>query len=174
MNGSQLARILNTADESVSTGTPGTYIPEQHPCRLFHTYWRSLAQGRAAPPQRADFSPGDIPRLLPFLLILDVLPREDGRAYRYRLVGTEIVDMLATDPTGKRLDEVISPDILQDRQRLYDQSVDRQEAIFTARHVPVERRSFIPVYTALFPFATERDGPVRQLFLVAARREVAL
>jgi len=48
-------------------------------------YWRRQSDGKAMA-RRADIDPTDIPKLLPHVMLVEVLP--SGR-YRYRLIGTE-------------------------------------------------------------------------------------
>lgn len=53
--------------------------------RLLFDYWDKI-RGDFPMPSRADFDPVDIPRLLPFIGLTDiVLP---GPRFRYRVVGT--------------------------------------------------------------------------------------
>jgi hypothetical protein len=47
-------------------------------------------------PARRDLDPGDIPALLPYLMIVDKV--DDG--FRYRLVGTATAREIGHDPTG--------------------------------------------------------------------------
>ena len=49
-------------------------------------YWRGKSTGLRLP-RRRDIDPVDIPKLLPILMVVEVLP--SGR-YRYRLIGTEM------------------------------------------------------------------------------------
>jgi hypothetical protein len=62
-------------------------------------YWRSRRAGRSMP-RRQDLDPLHIPGLLPFLMLVDVL--REPLDFRYRLIGTELVQALATDDTGAR------------------------------------------------------------------------
>jgi len=66
-------------------------------------YWQSKLSGRAMPSRR-DIDPVDIPRLLPYLMLLDVLP--EPLDFRYRLIGTEVRAVLAQDYTGRLLSEL--------------------------------------------------------------------
>ena len=53
---------------------------------------------------RRDMDPLDItPKLLPWIMILDV--EEAPRRFRYRLVGTRVVELLDRDLTGRYLDD---------------------------------------------------------------------
>lgn len=76
---------------------PETTAPDLTPMagrtsRALHAYWRDLAEG-VGMPRAGDFSPMDIYRLAPSLLLLDVMRDADGRLrHRYRYVGTRIVE----------------------------------------------------------------------------------
>jgi hypothetical protein len=66
-------------------------------------YWRSKLAGRAMPVRR-DIDPVDIPKLLPYVMLVDVLPVPLD--FRYRLIGTEVRGILRHDYTGKRFSEM--------------------------------------------------------------------
>ena len=68
-------------------------------------YWQSKLAGRSMP-TRADLDPPlEIPRLLPWIILTDVLLR-DPLDFRYRLIGTAIRDRIAGNYTGMRLMEL--------------------------------------------------------------------
>jgi hypothetical protein len=73
-----------------------------HPCRTHPilgsalAYWQRVRGGRAMPSRR-DIDPADMPALLPHLQLVDIV---DGR-FRYRLVGTALVDAFGRDYTGE-------------------------------------------------------------------------
>ena len=64
-------------------------------------YWTSkCADGRL--PSRRDLDPPtEVPRLLPYIVLVDVA--HDPLDFRYRLVGTEVCNRVAADYTGVRL-----------------------------------------------------------------------
>jgi hypothetical protein len=76
-------------------------------CRLsaLHGYWQAK-RGRRDLPLRSDIDPVDIPELLPTLILLDVLSEAGQTAprFRFRLVGTRMVEMFGRDPTGQILE----------------------------------------------------------------------
>jgi len=72
--------------------------------RALFGYWAEK-RGERAMPARADLDPLEIPTLLPIIGLVDVL--DGGARFRYRLIGTEIVDVGGHDPTGRFLDEVL-------------------------------------------------------------------
>jgi hypothetical protein len=70
--------------------------------REAYRYWcRKQIDGR--PPRRADIVPEEIPRLLPFLFLVDVLHAPLG--FRFRLVGTRIGVWAGREYTGVALNE---------------------------------------------------------------------
>jgi hypothetical protein len=70
----------------------------------FYDFW-SLLRGNRQLPARRDIDPLQIPRgFLPNIMLIDVL--HDPRRYRYRLVGTNVVDATGENRTGRFFDEV--------------------------------------------------------------------
>src|SRR6266849_6825400 len=70
-----------------------------------HAYWEQKRAGRSLP-DRADIDPVEMPpRLLPYLFIVEYanIPAR----WRYRLMGTEMVERLGADLTGRYLDEAL-------------------------------------------------------------------
>ena len=68
-------------------------------------YWESK-RGHRRMPLRREIDPCEIPRLLPYLQLVE---RLDGRGFRYRLTGTAIADGYGFDATGKFTHEVLPP-----------------------------------------------------------------
>jgi len=71
--------------------------------RAVMAYWNER-RGARLMPSRNDLDPLHIPTLLPQLMLLDVL--RGPLDFRYRLVGTAIVDRLGRDNTGLRFSEL--------------------------------------------------------------------
>ncbi len=79
--------------------------------RELYAYWRSKAENRKIP-ARADIDPSEIPGLLPYLCLIDVIG--NPAAFRYRLVGTKVVDLRGKDVTGRWVDNDLYPKNLRD------------------------------------------------------------
>jgi hypothetical protein len=92
-------------------------------------YW-TRKRGSRAMPGRRDIDPTEIPpRILPNLQLIDVL--NGGARFRYRLVGTALVDAYGRDFTGAYPDELFPDDRLKFIQGIY-QTVCRSKApLFT-------------------------------------------
>lgn len=71
--------------------------------RHLHDYWSSKRQGSDDLPSRADIRPEEIKPLLPYLMILEF--EQPARTFRYRLIGTAVVDGVGKDYTGLTLTE---------------------------------------------------------------------
>ena len=66
-------------------------------------YWHRLRGGRRLP-LRADFDPSEVPALLPYVIVIDVL--RDPQDFQYRLLGTTIDRVFGADYRGKRYSEL--------------------------------------------------------------------
>jgi len=61
--------------------------------RQMYDYWRGKRAARRMPSRR-DIDPVDIPRLLPNILISEIVAGPAGVRYRYRLAGTTVARAL--------------------------------------------------------------------------------
>jgi hypothetical protein len=86
--------------------------PEVPLMRDLVRYWDQKRRDRRAP-RRSDIDPTEIPTHLPNLHMMDVL--DGGADFRYRLIGTAIVEGLGRDNTNKRLSELYAdrPEVLR-------------------------------------------------------------
>ena len=75
-------------------------VPEQ---RQLYDYWLSRSNG-GSPPSRADINPSHIPRLLPFISLIDIA--EDLATSRVRLAGTRLRDVYDREITGLRIEDL--------------------------------------------------------------------
>lgn len=79
-------------------------------------YWESKRRaGRL--PGRADIDPVELKPFLGNIFMLDVVG--EPRRFRYRLVGTKIVDYVARDSTGKFQEEAYSPAQAAENNAMY-------------------------------------------------------
>lgn len=68
-------------------------------------YWKSKrTDGRM--PARRDIDPIEIPALLPYFFLIEISNGASGYRYRFRLIGTKIVQWAGRDATGRFLDEL--------------------------------------------------------------------
>lgn len=74
--------------------------------RRMYDYWVDKT-GKRRLPDRKDLDPAEISDILPYITILEVIGSEPH--YRYRLVGTQVVEALGFNPTGRTLGEFTAP-----------------------------------------------------------------
>jgi len=79
------------------------------PLRELYLYWDGKRGGRPYP-ARGDVDPAEIKKLLPFVMLVDVLA--EGRHFRFRLIGTDVA--LGVNPTGKLQHEELPEGIYRD------------------------------------------------------------
>ena len=84
--------------------------------RELYEYWCSKRAGRLIP-QRRDIDPAEIPKLLPHLMITEMV--EGGTRYRYRLAGTAVTEAFGRELTGLYIDEVMTGAYREFLERLY-------------------------------------------------------
>ena len=77
--------------------------------RDLYLYWAGK-RGLRNFPARRDIEPEEIRQLLPYIMLVDVL--EDGRFFRFRLVGTDVA--FGVDPTGQLQHEAVPEGIYRD------------------------------------------------------------
>jgi len=118
-----------------------------------HKYWRSKAGAQGSVPRRSDIDPTELPDLLPNLMLVDV--ERNPLRFRYRLVGTRIVDFAYHDFTGMYLDEAGWKEV-EGFTRAYTDAVTERKP--TAGFYVWELRSGAPgtCEFALFPLGNEQ------------------
>jgi hypothetical protein len=84
---------------------PGFDLPENCDPRVREliSYWDSIRPDGGIP-GRQNLDPGKIPSALANIWLIDV--RWEPTRFRFRLVGTRVVEFLGRDPTGCWIDEV--------------------------------------------------------------------
>lgn len=155
------APVVDPADVSTIPGVSLLTAPtDPRTIELLH-YWETRRNG-AAMPDRADFDPLDVPRLLPNLLLAEAV--DGGRDFRIRLYGTALVALSKEERTGKLMSEIAdvptTPD--PDRVRNLWLSVNQLAfqnqgpvAIRTTMHL--SNRDYITLEGITLPL--RKDGP---------------
>lgn len=94
-------------------------------------YWNELSStGRL--PSRAQIDPAQITPVLPWTLLIDVAA-EDG--FRYRLVGTRIVQDMGYDMTGQLVSRAYGGPDWPDIERDYNWVIDQKRPCLTRNSV---------------------------------------
>lgn len=72
--------------------------------RHLHAYWHARRGADGRPPSRSAIDPTDVPDLLRWIWLVDVV--HDPIRFRFRLMGTVHVEQMRRDVTGHWIDEV--------------------------------------------------------------------
>lgn len=120
--------------------------------RLYRYWWQKRGGGVA--PHRSDLNPEEIPDLLPIMHLIDV--RWEPLSFRHRLVGTEIVEWLERDVTGKEVTADLygaaAPKVLANLEQLA-----REVRPFRGRaRLDWHRRDWLTIETVELPLVDDR------------------
>ncbi|WP_119301275.1 PAS domain-containing protein [Dongia deserti] len=112
---------------TVALDIAGITSPRIH--RLY-AYWQHQCERRdGTPPKRGDIAPDQIRGVLPNIMIVDV--ERDPLRFRYRLVGTRVVEYNGLEFTGRYLGEIGWPEE-QDLIDSYAAVVEGRRPVFGA------------------------------------------
>jgi hypothetical protein len=123
--------------------------------RFAHYLAEKAPHGRL--PRRQDIEPVEIPELLPYLVLYDVVPQESGcPRYRTRLVGTRVVELLGDETTGKFLDDFLPIKKGAEIIGEYDRILTTKQPHYLEGRLSNRGREHILFQRIVFPLA--RDG----------------
>jgi hypothetical protein len=124
-------------------------------------YWRTKANGRAMP-DRVDLNPTEIPDLLPWIVLWDVIPG----GYRIRLAGTAICEAHGREIKGTDFDTLHADGTAAIRPE-YDFVVREGAPHYAERTMWWNHRSYRAYRRVLLPF-TNGGGDCALIMNVAS------
>lgn len=138
-----------------------TTVPETADPRILAVlaYWDGK-RGSLPYPSRADVDPTEIPRLLEFVMLVEVRP--DEPRFVYRLVGTTIAYLLRRDVTGMPVGTGLKPDALPSVLARYAFVADHGLPAYHRTALQEDRNDYTPVERLLLPLGP-RSGPVNMI-----------
>ena len=125
--------------------------PRLHEIRA---YWESRRGGRPMP-SHAEIDPADIPRLLPYLVLVDVL--DEPRDFRFRLTGTHFADVVSREVTGLRIGEALPPAFHAETHYHWCNCVERRAPLVGVGRLWVPERDFIDWKGILLPLSADGE-----------------
>jgi PAS domain len=130
--------------------SPDVSIVQSQRIQKLNIYWLEKAKGKV--PSRSDIDPVDVRELLPNLMMVDMLG--DPVRFRYRLVGTRVVQYTGFDFTGRCIDEMV----FQGRdfmEQCYRRMLAEKRPIFGHYAWLVRSRHFGQCEFGLFPLSDD-------------------
>lgn len=134
-----------------------------------HRLWRSRCKGDLLPARR-DIEPHEIVRLLPDIMLVDVIP--PGPDFRYRLVGTREVEFRGYDPTGRSVRDAYSGFDGNFCDGNYRSVAARRAPVFIVEYAPTKLGAVVRRETIFLPFAS--DGETVDIVMVYSVTDLSL
>jgi hypothetical protein len=131
-----------------------------HRLHQIHAYWKSCCRGRRMP-ARSDIDPVDVPALLPFIFLVDVL--SDPRDFRFRLAGTHFRTFAGTEVTGRLVGDVFPPEFNAEVLYHWNNCVERQELAVGSGKLWVPERDHVEWEGIILPLSP--DGTTVNMLL---------
>jgi hypothetical protein len=129
--------------------------------RRLYDYWLQKKGARVAPP-RADIAPDEIPDLLPWVYLVEIV----GERLRLRLVGTSIAAEFGGEITGKYLDEIGLAEAQAPALREYRQSAREIVPVASKWNYAKEDGRALDYERIILPLSS--DGKTVNMFLCGA------
>ncbi|MGO1120084.1 PAS domain-containing protein [Rhodovibrionaceae bacterium A322] len=124
--------------------------------RELYDYWNSKRQGRLAP-RRSDIDPLDFHKLLPWIHIFKVLRPATGGPLDYKVIlfGTELVQHLNQDLTGKLFSEIFTSPQSKALKASYDRTTMQAEVCFAELNAGWMGKEYIHYKRLLLPLSDD-------------------
>lgn len=127
---------------------------EPRPLVRLYDYWLSKFEGGQIP-SRAQIDPLDVPDLLSIIFLIDVIDGADGPEFRFRLVGSKIVEVVGWDPTGQSFTSFYDEENLENMVALYDQVASSGEPFLNSSTAPFSNKDYIRMVRLLLPLSED-------------------
>jgi hypothetical protein len=126
-----------------------------------HAYWSSKLCGRPMP-SRSDIDPIEIPKLLPWIMLVDV--QEGGANFRYRLVGSEIASHVGAALTRRTVGSAVAGPYTEWLLGVYRTAVERKKPVFSRSELGFGSRGLKRVVSRLM-LPLSSDGETVSMIL---------
>jgi hypothetical protein len=120
-----------------------------------HAYWERKRGARPAP-ARKEIDPAEIVPLLPHLFLIEAVGTPSR--FRYRLIGTAVVELTGRDLTGHFVDENLEPAKFAALVEPYETVIRQARPVAKkGRTIWIEKRERLEVEVLLLPVANAQD-----------------
>ncbi len=134
--------------------------------RLIYDYWSGKC-GDGRLPRRQDLDPLEIPtHCLPWMMILERVDEPSRVRWRFRLVGTALVEQRGHDVTGKFVDEVTDGQQRRHLLELFDLFLESRRPVFEYSEIPRFSKEIAPLNSLVLPLSSCGEVPDAALVIV--------
>jgi hypothetical protein len=127
--------------------------------RSLHAYWNSRRSERLMP-ARADIDIADIPTLLQYVFLIDVL--DGGLDFRFRVAGTHMRDVTGDEVTGQHVAEAFPEQFGTAVRQIWSRVIDSRRPVAGRGRLWVPGREHVTWEGVALPLA-EAGGDVNML-----------
>jgi hypothetical protein len=147
----------------IGVQSPDTQLPDAH-LRKALAYWQQKCGARHMP-RRADIDPVEMPDLLPYVRLVDVVA--PGQ-YRYRVVGTELEQLHGgLKFAGRFVHEALPPPLADHVVPVYDECVRARRPVFLENtFLAPDRERVARYFRVLFLPLSEDDETVSMVLVI--------
>ncbi|ANK81974.1 MAG: hypothetical protein TEF_15120 [Rhizobiales bacterium NRL2] len=124
--------------------------------RALRDHWLTLRGEGPDLPSWDAFDPVAVPRLLPYLVVVEVVG--DPAVFRYRLVGTFVTELAGRDATGRTLDAALYGDRLEAMIWTFRKCAETGVPLATLGSVHFAEKEWVTAEHIFLPFARGPDG----------------
>ena len=129
---------------------------EAEKLRDIYRYWRGKCRDGALP-SRADLDPMEIlPALLPHVFLVDVV--DGGRDFRYRLLGTHIVESVGFEFTGQLVGEFMRGRMEELQARDYHTLFESREPQHVIGNMVAFGRDYMRYERVMCPLSSDGEA----------------
>jgi hypothetical protein len=123
----------------------------------FFQYWQSRAPPGKLPGRRHFDPPFEIPDLLPSIVLYEVVRSGERLRFKFRLVGTLVVEMAGFEPTGKYADEIHLAPRRHSIQAALEGVVRNKQAHYWQVPIAFAGREYIAYQRLALPLAADGE-----------------
>jgi hypothetical protein len=108
--------------------------------KRLYDYWRQQ-RGARVMPARPDIDAAEIPGLLPYIFVIDVM--EKPRDFRFRIAGTHMREALGEELTGRHIADAFPAEFGAEVKAIWSRAVDQREPVRGWGDLWVPGREFV-------------------------------
>ncbi|MFM9843817.1 MAG: PAS domain-containing protein [Dongiaceae bacterium] len=120
-----------------------------------HEYW-CRQRGTRAMPARPDIDAAEIPALLPYIFVIDVL--EEHRDFRFRVAGTHLREALGEELTGRHIADAFPADFGGEVKAIWSQVVDQRIPVRGWGDLWIPGREFVKWEGLAMPLSADGEA----------------